>query len=281
MVFKLIERRRRRPVPGVLAAGYSLIALGLVGMVVGSLLIESLTADFRSSLRVSRSAITSVGETVEVVESVALATADSISSISRSAASAAATTETARDGLAGVAEFLDQDLPSDIDGIQAALPGAISAADAVDATLGALTLFGVGYAPDEPFGDSLRRVRDTLQTLPDQIREQGSSVRALVPLADTLAGDVSELASSLDALETRLTEVQRLAASYNTTIEEAEAAVENTDRSLDRTVLLLRVVLGVAAAGSIITGLALISIQRALTTETTPELAEIERVPTS
>lgn len=271
----IVRRVRQAPAAGVRAAGYILIALGISGVVIGLMLIESLTADFRASLDVSRSAISSVGETVDVVEDVALATADSIGSISRSATSAALTTEAARDGLAGVAEFLDQGLPADIEAIQSALPGAINAADAVDTTLGALSLFGVDYSPAEPFGDSLRRVEDTLATLPEEIRDQSSSIQALVPLADMLADDVGDLAVSLTELGLRLEEVQDLADSYNTTIAEAEAALEGTDRSLDRTVLLLRIVVALASIGSMTVGLALVSIHRALTHI---EIGQVERV---
>ncbi len=281
MVYQFMDRWRRGPAPGVIAVGYSLVALGVVGLVLGLMLIESLTADIRASVKVSRSAVASVGETVEVVEDVAIATADSIRSVSRAASSTAATTDAAREGLANVARFLDQGLPADIEAIQGALPGAIAAADAIDTALGALSLFGVDYAPEEAFGESLRRVEDTLQTLPDDIRRQGSSVQALVPLADTLAGDVSELARSLDGLEASLIDVQLLAVSYKSTVEEAEAAVNGTDRSLHQTVLLLRVVLALAAVGSVATGLALVSIHRALSIQTVGEVAVVEKVSTS
>lgn len=264
MFDRIFSDAARGPAAGVRAAGYILIVLGVAGVVIGLMLIESLTADFRASIDVSRSALSSVGETVEVVEDVALATADSIESISQSATSAAFTTEAARDGLANVADFLDDRLPEDIEAIHRALPGAIGAADAVDTTLGALSLFGVDYSPTEPFGDSLRRVEDTLATLPEEIRAQSSSIQTLVPLADLLAEDVGELAVSLTELGMRLEDVRDLAGSYNRTIAEAEAALEGTDRSLDQTVLLLRIVVALSSIGAVTIGLALISIHRGL-----------------
>ncbi len=281
MINRLVHRWRRGSAPGVLPAGYLLIVLGLLGAILGSMLIASLTADFRASIEVSRSAIASIGETVDVIDDVAIATTESIGSISRSASSAAATTESARDGLANVAEFLDRGLPRDIEAIQGALPGAISAADAIDTTLGALALFGVNYAPEEPFGDSLRSVQDTLANLPEEIRQQSASIQTLVPLADTLASDVSDLAQSLEDLESRLSGVQALAATYDATIVEAQMALEGTDQSLGRTVLLLRIVLGLASAGSVVVGLALISIHRALGhNDWKHETVVAERVPT-
>lgn len=281
MFNQIVHRWRRRSAPGVLPAGYLMIALGILGAVVGSLLISSLTADFRASLEVSRSAISSIGETVDVIDDVAVATADSIGSISRSASSAAATTEAASDGLANVAEFLDRGLPKDVEAIQQALPGAIGAADAIDTTLGALSLFGVNYAPAEPLGDSLRRVANTLETLPNEIRRQSESIQTLVPLSGTLAADVEDLAQSLEDLESRLAGVRALAATYNATIVEAETALEGTDRSLGRTVLLLRIVLGLASAGSVVVGLALISIHQALErNQLSEETVVTERVTT-
>lgn len=261
------DRWQGRRVRAVRYSGVLMILFGLVGLVMGLLIIDSLMRDFRTSLSVSRSAVASIGQTVEIVQGVVEGTTNSIDAASQSASSAAATTSTAAAGLEDVADFLEEGLPGDIEAIQRALPGAIDAADGIDATLGALSLLGVDYSPEEPFGLSLRRIQTHLASLPGEIRAQSESIRQLVPSAANLADDAGELARSLDDLASGLHAVDELADSYTDTVVEARAAVETTDRSLDRTVLLLRIVTVLASLASVVVGVALLSIHRALEVE--------------
>lgn len=257
----LVSSESPRPI-GVYAAGVFMVVVSLVGLALGLILVETLTSDFRASLRVSRSAIASVGGTIGVAEEVATGTASSIEAAARSAASAAATTRSAVDGLESLADFLSSELPKDIEAVRRALPGAIEAADAVDRTLRALSLFGVAYSPDEPFGDSLRRVEGALDDLPDEIAAQSESLRLLAPTAGELAADTDRLARSLETLNEGLGDVESLTGSYAETVTAADRAVERTESSLGRTTLLLRAMVVLAALGGIVMGLALISIDR-------------------
>lgn len=237
---------------------------GVVGLILGMLLVGSLTRDFRASLDVSRSAIGTIGETVEMLAEVNEAASGALGSASTAADSAAVSTRDAVDGLEDLAIFMEEDLPADLEAIRSALPGAIDAADAVDATLGALSLIGVDYAPDEPFGESLRRIEQALEGLPEEVRSQGSSFGLLIPSARSMADDVEVLAADLEELNSALLEVDGLADSYTVAVSEAEVAVENASSSLDRTVLFLRLMVVVAAMAAVVVGLALLDINRQL-----------------
>lgn len=234
------------------------------GLILGLLLVDSLTEDFEASIDVSQSAIASIGDTIDVVNDLAGGTSAAIEAASQSASSAAETTRDASVGIHNVADFLDSELPEDIEAIQSALPGAIGAADAIDSTLGALSFFGVDYSPEESFGVSLRRVQTALVTLPDEIRSQSETLRSLAPSADDLADDVEGLAQSLEELSDGLSGVDALTDSYAGTVAEAEAAIDQTGSSLDRTILLLRSLVVLTAAAGAVVGLALISVDRAL-----------------
>lgn len=264
MIREPSEPRVRRGRPRVSGAGVFMIGVGVIGLILGMLLVGSLTRDFRASLDVSRSAIGTIGETVEMIAEVNESASGALSSASTAANSAAGSTRDAVNGLEDLAVFMEEDLPADLEAIRSALPGAIDAADAVDATLGALSLIGVDYAPDEPFGESLRRIEQALDQLPEEVRSQGSSFGALVPSARTMADDVEEFAADLEELNSALSEVDRLADSYTVTVSEAEATVENASSSLDRTVLFLRLIVVVAAMAAVVMGLALHDINRQL-----------------
>lgn len=241
-----------------------MILAGVIGLFLGMLLVGSLTRDFRASLEVSRSAIGTIGETVEMIAEVNEAASGTLGSASTAANSAAGSTRDAVNGLEDLAVFMEEDLPADLEAIRSALPGAIDAADAVDATLGALSLIGVDYAPDEPFGESLRRIEQALDQLPEEVRSQGSSFALLVPSARSMADDVEEFASDLEELRAALLELGGLTDSYTVTVSEAEATVENASSSLDRTELFLRLVVVVAALAAVVVGLALLDIDRRL-----------------
>lgn len=255
-------RRRRRP---IFAAGVFIIGLGIVGFVVGWITIQSLTSDLRASLAVSRSAVVTIGETVELAAELAEGTTDAMDSATLAASSAADATRTAATGVSEVVVFLEADLPQNIEAIRRSLPGAIGAADAIDTTLGAISLIGLDYSPDEPFGDSLRRIQAALEELPDVVREQSDALSLLVPAAERVADDVDGLAGDLGELSSSLVEVDALAEMYSDTVTQAEAAVVDTTASVDRTVLVLRILLTVAALGAVVLGYALLVIDRELT----------------
>lgn len=244
--------------------GVILVAAGVVGLVLGMTLIQSLTKEFKVSLEVTRSALQTVGDTVDMIGEVnggAGATLDSASIAARSAAGA---TRDAVGGLEGLATFLEDELPGEIEAISRALPGAIDAADAVDTTLNALSLIGVNYAPDEPFGESLRRVERSLAGLPEQVRAQGTTLTEVVPTAQMMADDVEALADDIEELGSDLGGVDGLAESYGRTLTEADAAIADADSSLGRTVLFLRITVILAALAAIVAGLALIDVERRL-----------------
>lgn len=261
MFEQFVERARTGVVRG---AGIFMLVASVGGLILGLMLIDSLTEDFRASVDVSRSAIASIGDTITVANELAGATSASIEAASVSASSAADTTRDASAGIQNVADFLDAELPQDIEAIQSALPGAIGAADAIDSTLGALSFFGVDYAPDEPFGVSLRRVQTALLTLPQEIRAQSETLRSLAPSADALADDVEGLAQSLEELSEGLSGVGALTDSYAETVAEAETAIEQTGSSLERTILLLRSVVVLTAVAGAVLGFGLISVDNAL-----------------
>ncbi len=264
MIERFVERARSRAATGVRTAGIFMLVASVGGLILGLLLVDSLTEDFEASIDVSRSAIASIGDTIDVVNDLAGGTSAAIEAASRSASSAADTTRDASVGIHNVADFLDSELPEDIEAIESALPGAIGAADAIDTTLGALSFFGADYSPEEAFGVSLRRVQTALATLPDEIRSQSETLRSLAPSADALADDVEGLAQSLEELGDGLAGVDALTDSYAGTVAEAEAAIDQTGSSLDRTILLLRLLVVLSAAAGVVVGLALISVDRVL-----------------
>ena len=259
-----------------LAVGVAL--LSVVGVVIALVMTQTLSRDVRSSISVSNAALDVIGETIETFDGVAAGTATSLDSTSDSVVSASATLDGAVSTLEDVADFLEGELPETLESVQTSMPAAIQAANAVDGTLRALSLVGVDYDPDEPFGESLSRVNAALSTLPDEIRAQSESLRLLIPSAEQLAGDTEGLASSLQQVEESLAEFTSLTATYQATIDEAEATIATTSETIDLNIWMIRALILATGVLGVLVGIVLWSLAQRLDTLTgTVDLLHHER----
>lgn len=238
----------------------------MVGVVIALVMAETLGRDVRSSISVSHSALDAIGQTIDAVDEVAAGTAASLDSTSDSVASASATLDGAVTTLEGVADFLERGLPETLESIQASMPAAIQTANAVDGTLRALSLVGVDYDPEEPFGESLSRVNTALSTLPAEIRVQSESLRLLIPSAEQLATDTEGLATSMEDVERGLAGFTALTTTYQATIDEAEASIAATSDSIDLSLWMLRALILTAGIVGVLVGLVLWALAQRLDT---------------
>lgn len=243
-------------------AGLVVSALSVVGLVIGLILIQSLSGDLRGSVSVSRSALEAISRTIEAVDEVAVDTAASIDSASQGVERASETTENAVATLEGVASFLDEEIPETIESITASMPAAIQAANAVDRTLRALSVFGVDYDPEEGFGESLASVNEALESLPTELRAQSESIRELVTSSRGLVDDTERIALSIQNLSESLEGFTQLTATYEETIAEAQTTIEETDNSIDSSLWMMRLLLIAASIAGVVTGLVLFVLGR-------------------
>lgn len=234
--------------------GFGVLALvtSLVGLVLGLLLVDSVTDDLGGSVGLSESAMLAAEETLDLLETVAVEVDDGLATASDSIGGAADGVEDAAGRLEDVADFLDGELQTNIEAIHGSMPAAIQAASAIDATLRALSLLGVDYDPDEPFDVSLMAVEDALADLPAQLGSQADAIRALVPVSREFAGDATRMAGSFASLAVELSKSQELIDSYRATLLQAEGVVDQTDSSLTANIWLIRlmiVMMGLTGAG--------------------------------
>jgi methyl-accepting chemotaxis protein len=246
----------------------AVVILSVVGVAIALLMTQSLSRDVRSSISVTHSALDAIGQTIDAVDEVAVGTSASLDSTAMSVSSASATLEEAVSALEGVAEFLDQELPQTLESIQTSMPAAIQTANAVDGTLRALSLVGVDYDPEEPFGESLSRVNTALATLPSEVRAQSESLRVLIPSAEQLAADTDDLATSLEEVEDGLAGFTSLTQTYQTTVAEAETTIVATSESIDLSLWMIRALILAAGVLGVLVGLVLWSLAQRLETLT-------------
>jgi hypothetical protein len=246
------------------STGILVIVLSVAGLLLGLQLTRSLADDLRSTVSVSQSALVAIDQTIDAVDGIAADTATSLESSSDSIESASETVEGAMIAVEQMADFLEEGLPETIESIQTAMPAAIQTANAIDATLNALSLFGVDYDPGEPFGQSLARVNTALALLPIELRAQSESLRLMIPSAEDLAAETADLSTSVTELSDRLAGFTELTESYQTTLAEAEAAIEQTDASVETSLWLIRALIAGMTLAGVLVGVGLLAIGRSL-----------------
>lgn len=257
-----VDWTRRRPALPVRLFGFSVVLFSVLGLGVGLLLVESFAADLNASVRVSQSAMGAISETIAVVDEVADGTTRSLTSASRSVSSVSETVGSTAETLEGVASFIEDDLPGDLESIREAFPAAIQAASAMDTAMRALSLFGVDYDPEEPFAESLRKVELALAELPSELRSQSEAMRRLIPSANELAVESLGLGADLESLSSSMEGFRRLTEDYQAILDEAEITIEETSVSLGAQTWLFRVLVVLTALVGVLIGFALLWLAR-------------------
>lgn len=237
--------------------GVLVVVLSALGLAGGVFIVESLADDARASMAVSRSALEAMTDTVNLVDDVAADTSASLDAASDSVSQVSLTVGEAVTTLESVAEFLETELPETLETVQMSMPAAIQTANAVDGTLRTLSLFGVDYDPDEPFGESLSRVSTALAALPDEVRAQSEALRELVPSASQLAEETDGLSSAMAGLEGSLDGFTALTGDYEATLAEAEATIAGTNSSIDSSIWMLRAIVVIAGLVGVVAGVAI------------------------
>ncbi|HEX6146482.1 MAG TPA: hypothetical protein VF083_06860 [Acidimicrobiia bacterium] len=238
--YRPVSPRLRSTLIGV---GVAALLASLVGMVVGLILVDSVSGDLDGSVGLSESALQSVDETLDLLEGVAAEVDDGLATAADSIEGAAVGVDTAAGRLEDVADFLDGELQANIEAIHGSMPAAIQAASAIDATLRALSLLGVDYDPEEPFDVSLMAVEAALADLPGQLGAQADAIRALVPVSREFAGDAATMAESFSSLAVELATSKELIVSYRATLAQAEGVVDQTGSSLTANIWLIRLMI--------------------------------------
>ncbi|MGH8870509.1 MAG: hypothetical protein ACRDWS_00825 [Acidimicrobiia bacterium] len=250
----------------LIVAGAVSLVTSVTGLVLGLLLVESVSTDLGDSVGWSQTALQAVEETLSLIQGVSAEVDDGLVLAADSISAASAGVEEASGQLEDVADFLDGELKANIEAVHGSMPAAIQAAGAIDATLSALSLLGVDYDPDEPFDVSLMAVEEALADLPAQLSAQAEAIRALVPVSRQFADDGETLARSFDSLGTELSSSQEFVDSYRATLAQAQEVVDQTGSSMRASVWLIRLALVMMALAGAGLSIGLIVLGRALGT---------------
>jgi hypothetical protein len=242
--------------------GYTAMVMSLSALILGLVMVETGARDAQATIEVSGEAMDAIVDTVGVIDDATSEIREGIDAAADGVGGVSATAIVGSQSIEEVANFLENDLPADLEAIRNAMPAAIQAAGAVDGALRALSFVGVDYAPSEPFDESLRSVERALTDLPDDLRSQSESLRDLVPAAAELAGEADRLSITLLRIGDDLEQLEGITQTYNAALTEARATLEQTGSTLDRNLWLLRITLVALALGGMALGVGLVAMSR-------------------
>ena len=208
----------------LVAVGGSITALSAAGLLREA--VDDRASALDQTLVASSRALRTADDTVAIVAGIVEQLVGSLDSLEDAAIDVIATIDDAENGLNKLAEISGEDLPRIIDSLKDAMPALIQVADVIDGTLGALSFVGVPYDPDVPFDESLAGVAESIDDLPDQVRQQAELIREVGQGLGGIADQAGELIIEVGVAKLQLADGVELLKQYRSTTAAAIEAVE-------------------------------------------------------
>jgi hypothetical protein len=154
--------------------------------------------------------------------------------------------------LANITTVVTEEVPENIESIQAALPSMIQVADVIDNTLSRLAEFGfereiqlplgvtvplsfdlgIEYAPEVPFDTSLIAFQDSLDGLPESLRALESGLADASANTQTLSDDLLATSASLETINSRVAELGPMMNQYVQLIDQLTTTMDDVQSRL-------------------------------------------------
>lgn len=244
--------------PLVAQLGAAGIVAALLITAIGWFIVGDLFNRLDSSLQLTADSLSTVSETLDVAGESLNTLGLAFDNVIAASGHASASSATVSEALAQTVSVVGSDLPASIDSIRTAMPGLIEAARVIDSTLSGLALIGVPYNPDVPLDEAFSDLDRQLEPLPETLRANARVIAGLIPEAQGFQEQTAELTIQVEEIRMSVDSAGRLIEQYRAQAESADSLVSDTNADLDRSALLVRLLLlsagalGVAAMGGLL-----------------------------
>ncbi|MBK6325767.1 MAG: hypothetical protein IPF56_07460 [Chloroflexi bacterium] len=213
----------------LLLIGLSGIALGIVGARVSRDMLQTLSNGTKAGLDLAIDSLQTVSDSLTLARQTIADVHTSLETVQTTATDVAVSLEASQPMVADVAAIAGQDLPRSVETIQAAIPNAAQAAEAIDSTLTTLNRFkidttilgfpiqydlGIDYNPDVPFGESVLAIGRSLDDMPIRLRNLQTALEDTAVNLQTISEDMRSLSTDLDGINGRLLDFDPLITDY-------------------------------------------------------------------
>lgn len=244
--------------PLVARLGAAGLAAAVLITAIGWFIAGNLFTRFDSSLEVTAESLSTVSETLDVAGESLASLGLAFDNVVAASGHASASSATVGLALAQTVDVIGNDLPMSIESIRTAMPGLIEAADVIDATLSGLALIGVPYNPEVPLDEAFADLDRQLEPLPETLRANAGVIAGLIPEAQGFQQQTEELTGQVEEIRANVDAAGRLIDQYRTQAESLDTLVTDTDADLNRSAVLVRLlvlgagVLAMAAMGGLL-----------------------------
>ena len=213
----------------LLLIGLSGIALGIVGARVSRDMLQTLSDGTKAGLDLAIDSLQTVSDSLTLARQTIADVHTSLETVQTTATDVAVSLEASQPMVADVAAIAGQDLPRSVETIQAAIPNAAQAAEAIDSTLTTLNRFkidttilgfpiqydlGIDYNPDVPFGESVLAIGRSLDDMPIRLRNLQTALEDTAVNLQTISEDMRSLSTDLEGINGRLLDFDPLITDY-------------------------------------------------------------------
>jgi hypothetical protein len=242
----------------MIAIALSGFVLSIAGLRLGYQLVDNIAGGLDETLQLTSQSLITVEDTLILTRGTVVQVTNSISTTRQTAVDVARTVSESQPLLDEVNQVISQDAAQSLESVQASLPSVIDVAANIDLTLRTLNDFqfdrsilgiplrfdlGIRYDPEEPFDQSIHRIGDNLEGLPERLR----GLEEHLDLAGenlALTGDnLLLLAADLDAINQSMSGLQPLLNDYSRLVIETNDAIRQTRANLVEQMRLTRLVI--------------------------------------
>jgi hypothetical protein len=237
-----------------MAVALLVAAGGVFGAVLGTQVVDSMESTFVEQLDLTEASLEATNDTVAAAQEAVTELAAALDGAATTALIVGGALEATTDLLDEVSVLLGEDVPATIESFRATIPGLISTAEAIDATLRAIDIFTTGdYDPEVPLDEAIADLDSNIAELPDDLRAQAALLRqangTLVGVSRSMeqtAQDVVEVRAALTRAGRVLEEQER---ATDDALDDADALWDDLAQQFDRAGTVV-IVMGAALAAS-------------------------------
>jgi uncharacterized phage infection (PIP) family protein YhgE len=255
-------RFKRRIIGLVLVLiGVGGMGLSIAGVIVGHQIVDEIGGNVLGNLELTSEGLTAVQDTLVLAKDALADVNSGLDTVERTAVNVSMAISDTQPLVNQVSLIASDDIPNSIEAIEETIPSLVQVAGAIDDTLVTLNNFridenilglriqydlGIDYQPDIPFDESVARIGESLDGLPDRLRSLDQSLQTSSNNLGVISEDVLQLSQDLSTINARLAEVDPLLNEYIRIVQDTNDRTRFTRLSLQSQLELIKTIVTIA-----------------------------------
>jgi methyl-accepting chemotaxis protein len=227
----------------LLLIGVMGVALSIAGVYFSDQLVLAMGGGLDSTLKLTADSLATVEDTLVLAQTTIGDVNAGLDTVGVTADDLAKTLADTRPLLDQVSQVATEDVPNNIEAMQATIPNMAEVAGVIDDTLITLNEFkieesvlgvdinydlGVNYQPTIPFDETVTAMGSSLDGMPDQLRSLQPNIETTSDNLAVISEDIYAVSDDLAVINGRIAEVEPLMGDYITIVGDINSAIITT-----------------------------------------------------